>query len=145
MRKVVDNQECFQVNPGGEVQVAEKTILVADDDPEIVKLLSIQLKRAGYEVLAAMDGLQAVMIVHKSTPDLIILDMLMPAGGGASVLEKLGGSIQTMGIPVIILTSFEHTKERAEQFKAFRFFTKPHDPDELLKAIEEAIGPGKSS
>ncbi|MCJ7612985.1 MAG: response regulator, partial [Candidatus Aminicenantes bacterium] len=72
--------------------MAEKTILVADDDPEIVKLLSIQLKRAGYEVLAAMDGLQAVMIVHKSTPDLIILDMLMPAGGGASVLEKLGGS-----------------------------------------------------
>ena len=124
--------------------MAEKTILVADDDPEMVKILSIQLKRAGYKVLAALDGLQAVMIVHKSTPDLVILDMRMPAGGGVSVLEKLGGSIQTMGIPVIILTSFEHTKERAEQFKAFKFFTKPHDSDELLKAIEEAIGPGES-
>ena len=124
--------------------MAEKTILIADDDPEIVKLLSIQFKRAGYKVLAALDGLQAFMIVHRSAPDLVILDMRMPAGGGMSVLEKLGGSGQTMGIPVIVLTSFGDAKDRAEQLGAFRFFTKPPDPDELLKAIEEAIGPGES-
>jgi CheY-like chemotaxis protein len=95
--------------------------------------------------LAALDGLQAVMIVHKSKPDLVILDMRMPAGGGVLVLEKLSGSVQTMGIPVIVLTSFRDAKDRAEQLGAFRFFTKPHDPDELLKAIEEAIGPGDRS
>jgi CheY-like chemotaxis protein len=126
-----------------EVRVAEKTILIADDDPEMVRALSIQLKRAGYEVLSALDGLQAVMIVNKSAPDLVILDMRMPAGGGVSVLEKLGGSAQTMDVPVIVLTSFKNMKERAEQLGAFRFFVKPHDSDELLKAIEEAIGPGE--
>jgi DNA-binding NtrC family response regulator len=125
--------------------VAEKTILIADDDPEIARVLSIQLKRAGYEVLAALDGLQTVMIVHKSTPDLVILDMRMPAGGGMSVLEKLGGSAQNTGIPVIVLTSFGDLKETAEQLGAFRFFKKPYDIDELLKAIEEAIGPGERS
>ena len=122
--------------------MSEKTILIADYEPEIVRTLGTQSRRAGYEVLAALDGLQAVMIVHKSKPDLVILDMRMPAGGGVSVIEKLGGSVQTMGIPVIILTSFEYTKERAEQLGAFRFFKKPHDSNELLKVIR-SYRPGR--
>ena len=124
--------------------MAGKTILT-DDDPEMLKALSIQLKREGYRVLTALDGMQAVMGVHKNAPDLVILDMRMPAGGGVSVLEKLGGSVQRMGIPVIVLTSFGDAKEKAEQLGAFRFFKKPHDSKELLKAIEEAIGPGDRS
>lgn len=125
--------------------MSEKTILIADDDPEIVRALGIQSRRAGYEVLAGLESVQTVMSVQKNAPDLAILDMRVPAGGGVPVLEKLGGSVQTMGIPVIVLTSFGDAREKAEQLEAFRFFKKPRDLDELLKAIEEAIGPGDGS
>lgn len=91
--------------------MAGKTILT-DDDPEMLKALSIQLKREGYGVLTALDGMQAVMGVQKNAPDLVILDMRMPAGGGVPVLEKLGGSVQRMGIPVIVLTSFGARRKR---------------------------------
>jgi len=119
----------------------DRVILVVDDDENLLRALSIRLKAAGYTVYAAMDGMQAVMMTHKREPDLIILDIRMPGGSGLTVLDKLRGSMKTRGIPVIMVTAFddEETKEKVRELGAFRYFRKPFDTDELLKAVEEAF------
>jgi CheY-like chemotaxis protein len=121
--------------------LAQKSILVVDDDENLVRALSIRLRAMGYEVFAAMDGMQAVMMTHRKEPDLIILDIRMPGGSGLSVMDKLRGSIKTRHIPVIVETAFddEETKQKVKELGAFKYFRKPFETDDLLKAIEEAL------
>lgn len=122
-------------------RVADKAVLVVDDDENLLRALSIRLKAARYSVFAAMDGMQAVMMTHKREPDLVILDIRMPGGSGITVMDKLRSSIKTRSIPVIVVTAFddEETKEKVRELGAFRFFRKPFDTDELLKAVDEAF------
>jgi len=119
-----------------------KTILVVDDDEDLVRSLGIRLRRKGYEVYTAMDGNQAVMQAHKHQPDLVILDIMMPAGSGFKVMDKLSISTHTMGTPVIVLTAFdsEETRVQAKALGAFRYFVKPFNFDVLLFAVSEALG-----
>lgn len=121
--------------------MAGKTILVVDDDEDLVRALSIRLKAAGYDVVAAMDGMQAVMMTHRRDPDLLILDIRMPGGSGITVMDKLQGSIKTRRIPVIVASAFDddETKQKVQELGAFKFFRKPFETDDLLKAIEEAL------
>lgn len=121
--------------------MAGKTILVVDDDENLVRALSIRLKAAGYDVVAAMDGMQAVMMTHRRDPDLLILDIRMPGGSGITVMDKLQGSIKTRRIPVIVASAFDddETKQKVQELGAFKFFRKPFETDDLLKAIEEAL------
>lgn len=126
------------------VNMPEKTVLVVDDDENIMRALSIRLKAAGYKVSGAMDGTQAVMVAHKVEPDIIVLDIRMPAGSGFTVMERLRQSIDTATIPIIVLTASDETETRrqAEEMGAFRYFNKPYDIDKLLVAIKEALGGG---
>ena len=121
--------------------MSDKVILVVDDDENLLRALSIRLKAAGYTVFAAMDGMQAVMMTHKREPDLIILDIRMPGGSGITVLDKLHSSMKTRSIPVIMVTAFDddETKEKVREMGAYRYFRKPFDTDDLLKAVEEAF------
>jgi DNA-binding response OmpR family regulator len=82
----------------------KKKILIVDDERDIVKGLMIRLQGAGYEIVTAFDGAQGVFMAHKEKPDLIILDIRMPAGNGFSVAQRLKRSIHTFTIPVIFLT-----------------------------------------
>jgi len=82
----------------------KKKVLVVDDERDIIKALMIRLQGAGYEVVTAFDGAQAIFVAHKEKPDLIILDIRMPAGDGFSVAEKLKHSTNTVSIPIIFLT-----------------------------------------
>ena len=127
----------------------QKTILIADDDEEIVRVLSVGLRSAGYNVLAAMDGTQAFMLANRQPPDLLILDIKMPAGDGFAVIDKLHHSIKTMNIPVIIYTGLEieYPEKRARELGVRAIFKKPADPAEILEAIGEILsgGPGGDS
>src|SRR4030042_2049749 len=119
----------------------KKKILIGDDERDIVKVLVIRLESSGYEVIAAFDGAQGVFMAHKEQPDLIILDIRMPAGDGFSVAERLKRSTHTWTIPIIFLTG---SPEREAEGKAMdlgaRFFIKkPYDPEELLDAIKRAL------
>jgi DNA-binding response OmpR family regulator len=82
----------------------KKKILVVDDERDIVKVLVIRLQSSGYEVITAFDGAQGVFMAHKEKPDLVILDIRMPAGDGFSVAERLKRSSHTWTIPIIFLT-----------------------------------------
>ena len=83
----------------------KKRILIVDDEPGIVRLLSIRLKAKGYEVFVAHDGVKGVEIAVKEVPDLILMDVKMPHGGGIGAFEKLIQLNITKGIPVIFMTA----------------------------------------
>src|SRR5512136_1732309 len=83
---------------------AKKKILIVDDERDIVKALMIRLQGAGYHVVTAFDGAQGVFMAHKEKPDLILLDIRMPAGDGFSVAQRLKRSSHTWTIPIIFLT-----------------------------------------
>jgi DNA-binding response OmpR family regulator len=121
--------------------MSDNTLLVVDDDEDIVKSLGIRLKEQGFKVFAAQDAYQAVMMSHKRRPDLLILDIGMPAGSGFTVMQNLSISIHTQAIPVIILTALddEETRDEAEDMGALRYFVKPYEFDKLLLAVNEIL------
>ena len=119
-----------------------KKILIVDDEPEIVHLLSMRLKANGYETFVANDGLEGFKIARGGKPDLILLDLKMPKGGGFLAFENLKASRYTSTIPIIIITALlvEEVKKLTIEMGADGFFSKPFKSVELLKKIEELIG-----
>lgn len=116
-------------------------ILVADDEPEIVRSLTLRLNAAGYDVSSAMDGLSATKKAIDEQPELIILDIGMPAGNGHVVVERLRNIGETAHIPIIYLTarSSQEDYRQAREGGVCKFITKPFDAEVLLAAIESQI------
>jgi DNA-binding response OmpR family regulator len=122
----------------------DKTVLIVDDDETLVRALALKLRAAGYEVLVGMDGLQAVMQAQRKDPDLILLDVRMPAGDGIYVMDKLHHSISTMRIPVIVMSAMEDEdlRDKVSSLGAIGFVRKPFDADALIKAVDLAFESG---
>ena len=119
-----------------------KKVLIVEDDKKISMALTIRLKSKGYEVLTAFDALSGVSVAVKNRPDMILLDVMMPAGGGFSVAERLRALAQTAMTPIIFLTASKRPglEEKAEELSAVAFFEKPYDAESLLKTIDETLG-----
>ncbi len=117
-------------------------ILVVEDDQDTLLLLTSLLQAAGYTVLTALDPSQALMQAQREKPALILTDILMPAGGGLSVLKRLKMSTKTGTIPIIVLTALGDPQIEAEALAAgaLRLLRKPWDNAVLLDAIKTAIG-----
>jgi len=118
-----------------------KKILIVDDERDIVKALTIRLQSKGYNTVVAFDGVQGVFMAHKERPQLIILDIRMPASDGFSVAEKLKESKRTRAIPILFVTGSpdREAEERARALGARYFIKKPYDPEELLDAVKRAL------
>ena len=118
-----------------------KTILVIDDDADWVQMINKRLQINGYRTEVAFDSIQAVSQAIRLKPDLILLDILMPAGGGVGVLENLRGNVNTFNIPVIALTALsdKQTVEAMAELGVSGYFVKPADMDKLLEKIEEVL------
>lgn len=118
-------------------------VLIADDDQVTVQLLSSLLKANGYDVRAAYDSMQAVMLAMRDSPAAIILDIAMPAGGGWSVLQRLKASSKTRGIPVVVLTALSDPTlpEKAKALGADAFLAKPVAPNELRSTLDRFLNP----
>ena len=118
-----------------------KKILVVDDSPTITNMLRSKLSEAGYNVIAAFDGMQGVMFAHRNEPDLIILDYKMPAGDGASVADKIRLSSKTQHIPIIVFSAEDMDKIISTlQSKGINHFVKKPDVDALLVNVKEIVG-----
>src|SRR5580658_2156208 len=125
-----------------------KTILVVDDNEVIVKTIAVKLKSAGYTVVTALEGADAVSLVRKEKPDLILLDLSFPpdiAGvpwDGFRIMEWLHRVDESKKIPIIVITggAGDKDKERALASGAVAFLYKPLDHDELLKMIRATLG-----
>ena len=126
----------------------KKKILVVDDNEIILKTISLRLQGAGYEVVTALDGSEAVSSARKEAPDLVLLDISFPpdVGGvewdGFRIMEWFRRMENAKKTPVIIITGGEvsHNKERAIAGGAVAFFNKPIDHDDLLKVIRATLG-----
>ncbi|MCF7876963.1 MAG: response regulator [Candidatus Omnitrophica bacterium] len=118
-----------------------KKILICDDEPDLAQVVAMSLKARGYQVLIAVDGMQSITLAHREKPDLILLDVKMPAGGGYIVYENLKKSTDTMLIPVIFFSALpaRELKEKVEKLGAAGYLTKPHDSKELILKIEKAL------
>ena len=119
---------------------SEGKILIIEDEEDVAKALKIRLKANGYDVISAPDSIQGVTLANKEKPDLIILDIMIPGGGGFAVAERLKQSVDTWDIPIIFLTGISGTEEMAYKAGARFYFKKPYDPIELLNAIKIALG-----
>lgn len=85
--------------------MSRKTILVVDDERDLVDILSFNLRREQYDVMSAFDGETAVDLARRKVPDLILLDLMLPGIGGLEVCRNLRGDARTAGIPIIMLTA----------------------------------------
>ena len=127
--------------------VPRRKILVADDEPSIREILSIQLARMGYEVVLAVDGVEAVAAYAAEKPDLVLLDVMMPRLNGLNAcrqireLEKKSGS----RVPILFLTARDttHDKTSAALSGGDEFVAKPVSLQELRERVEAALKKGK--
>lgn len=122
--------------------MAGKKILIVEDDNSQLTGRARQLKTAGYEVVGARDGTSAVSTARKELPDLILLDLGLPAGDGFVVMQRLRNIIPTSTIPVVVLSSREAREARNEALNAgaVAYAQKPVDTQVLLKTIREVLG-----
>ncbi len=117
-------------------------ILVVEDIPNVLELLEVTLRFQGYEVISAHNGQEALEILEKETPALIITDILMPKLDGFSLVQKLRSNPKTLSIPVIFLSATYVTPEDrafAMSLGASRFIEKPIDTEEFLLTIAELL------
>jgi len=118
-------------------------ILIVDDEPHMLRVTELSVKKGGYEVLLARDGRAAVALAGQAQPALIVMDLLMPELDGMQALRELKQNPATARIPVILLTSRGHvvTRQEAESSGAALFLTKPFSPTQLLKEVQRLLAP----
>jgi two-component system alkaline phosphatase synthesis response regulator PhoP len=117
------------------------TILVVDDDPDLLELLSLSFKAAGFSVVIAADGAEALKRA-RSMPDLIVLDLVLPVVDGFTVCRNLKADRATAAIPILMITGLSSELNRFEGLEcgANGYISKPFAPDELIAKMKILLG-----
>jgi len=117
----------------------KKKILIIEDDYDLSALMSRHLSSADFDVLNVGDTIQGVQFARKEIPDLIVLDLMIPGGGGLKVLERLNQIPETQSIPVVVLTGVrdDETRKKALEIGAVEYLEKPYNAQELLRSVEK--------
>lgn len=118
--------------------MSDNMILVVDDEPGIVDIARANLEGLGYRVISAGNGLEALELIRQESPDLVILDILMPEVDGWDVLERVEADPEMAGIPIIMLTARVSDEDvlRGLESGAVEYMTKPFYPQELVAAVK---------
>lgn len=121
--------------------MSDPKILIVDDDPDLRRALKIRLRANHYDTVQASDGYSAISVAQKEQPNLIILDLGLPAGDGFVVLKRLQDSDALSTIPVIVLSARDPQSNEQQTLAAgaAAFFQKPADNNELLDVIRATL------
>lgn len=121
--------------------MANKKVLIVDDEIHIVHVVAIKLRNNGYDIIPAEDGERAYELACSELPDIVVTDYQMPKLTGIQLIEKLRDNPKTKDIPVIILTarSFAVEQEMQEKLNISVCLNKPFSPRELLRSIEDVL------
>ncbi len=122
-----------------------RKILIVDDEPYILNILDFSLDAEGYSVLQAADGDEALRVAAEQSPDLIIMDIMMPRLDGFETCRRLKEDVHTRDIPVVLLTARNSREDRArgDEVKADGYITKPFSPQRLLDTVQQYLGVAK--
>jgi len=127
----------------------QQKILIVDDNPVIIKTLSMKIAAAGYQVISAKDGSEAIAATRKEKPNLIVLDVSFPeevgvAWDGFKIIAWLQRMDEANGIPIIVISGGDAAKykDRSLQAGAIAFFQKPIDNEKLLELIKKTFSEG---
>ena len=124
--------------------MTKKKILFVDDEPDILMLASIRLKKLGYDVVMAVNGKEALDAIRSEKPDLVLLDLILPVMNGADVCKKIKYDEKLKHIPIILFTCHCDlmTAGKAKKIGADDYIIKPFDPKELRDKIENILAQG---
>jgi DNA-binding response OmpR family regulator len=127
---------------GGARDSGAPVILVADDDPDVLQFVLYRLRHSGYGAVGAQDGEEALQLVRDRSPDLVVLDVMMPKLDGNELTRRLRAQEQTRGIPIILLTARAQETDVASGFDAGAddYLRKPFNPDELVARVRALLG-----
>ena len=114
-------------------------VLIVDDEPDVLLLLRVNLEAAGYETVLAADGETALGRIDDSTPDLVLLDIMMPVMDGWGVLRALSERPSAPRVVVVSAKSSDRDVVRALTSGALEYITKPFDPDDLLAVVKRVL------
>jgi len=120
-----------------------KRILIVDDEPEILDFVAMRLESFGYAVMKASDGKEAMELLEKEIPDLILLDVMMPGKDGYEVCNEIKTDERTSRIPIILFTAKPQQKERLKSNYKFiaadDYILKPFEAEDLLVKIKRLL------
>ena len=121
--------------------MTNKTILIADDEADIVETLAFMLESQDFNVITASDGEMALLKAKEERPDLILLDVMMPKINGYKVCRLLKFDKQYNNIPILMLTARSQDEDRAigEETGADEYITKPFDIEEVVEKVKEYL------
>ncbi len=119
----------------------EKTILVVDDEPFILKSLTFILRKGDFEVIEARDGEEAVAMIEQHRPSLVFLDVMMPKMNGYDVIQKVRSNKDLEGVFIVLLTAKGQETDRAQGMNvgANDYLTKPFSPSRILQVAREIM------
>lgn len=118
-----------------------KKVLLVEDDSALSLALRVRLEHSGYEVHVVADALQGINEAWDWQPNVVVLDIVMPNGGGFRVAEHVSKLASTSGIPIIFITAYKDAdlRQRASEFSPVGFLEKPFDTSHLIDMIEGAV------
>lgn len=121
--------------------MAQRRVLVVDDEIHIIHVVAIKLRNNGYEVISAENGAEALKLVCEQVPDIIVTDFQMPVMSGLELVRQLRGNEATKDVPVIMLTArgFAVDDNEIKDLDISEFLSKPFSPKELLRCIEDIL------
>ncbi len=120
-----------------------KPVLVVEDDPDLSALLAVILSEAGYPVMTAGDGLEALERVAERLPGLVLLDMRMPRMNGWEFAREFRARYGR-AVPIVVVTAAENARLRAEEIEADGWLEKPFELEQVMAAVARFIGPARA-
>ncbi len=119
-----------------------KTIVVVEDDRDLARLIQLKLSREGFNIVNAYDGIEGLAEIRRVSPNLVILDIMMPKMNGFQVLKEMRADPVTKDIPVLILTALTQEEDvvKGFQYGADDYMVKPFRPSELLIRATKLVG-----
>jgi len=128
---------------GEKVNKTQKTILIIDDQREVHLLLKTLLEHEGFRVCSALDSAQGGVLARQTQPDMVILDITMPAGGGYVAYERLRRTSNFATLPILLYTGVprEQVEENIVRTAATLLLSKPAQPGHILSAVHSLLDP----
>ncbi|MFH1355232.1 MAG: response regulator [Candidatus Omnitrophota bacterium] len=119
-----------------------RKILIVDDEPDLLKVATFRLKKAGYEIINAVNGKEAIELTQQNMPDLILLDLILPSIRGDEVCRQLKNNDKLQHIPVLLFTAstMDDLSAKVKEVGADGYLTKPFELEDLLSKVKRLIG-----